>query len=101
VHCRVGVIDLAVLVDETSALAGPLARGQASFSGGTTRPLGGYCKSCKKPVQLDVRWLRVAALEEKGDIQAPYSDTLDRMWVDADHPPMYPPGTTRHTTDPR
>ncbi|HKI43098.1 MAG: hypothetical protein P4L48_03355 [Mycobacterium sp.] len=63
--------------------------------------LGGYCKPCKKPVQLDIQRLRAAALAGERDIQAPYGDTADRGWTDAGRPPMYPPGTTRHKTDPR
>jgi hypothetical protein len=63
--------------------------------------LGGYCKPCKKPVQLDVQRLRAAALAGERDIEARYGDTLDNIWTDAGHPPIYPPGMTRHKTDPR
>lgn len=62
---------------------------------------GGYCKTCKKPVRLDVQELRAAAVAGQRDIHAPYSDTLDRLWVDTGQPPIYPPGTTRHKSDPR
>ena len=60
-----------------------------------------YCKSCRKPVQLDARQLRSAAKAGQRDIVQPYGDTLDAVWVDAGRTPMYPPGTTRHKRDPR
>ena len=60
-----------------------------------------YCKVCMKSVGLSVQGLRAAAHADRRHLHAPYSDTSDHIWTDAGHPPMYPPGTTRHKHDPR
>lgn len=63
--------------------------------------LGGYCNACKKPVGLDARRLSSRAMAGDRDFRAAFSDTSDRSWTKAGHPPMYPPGMTRHRGDPR
>lgn len=63
--------------------------------------LGGYCKACRKPVQVDVRQLREAAGSGRRGIAQPFGDAVDHEWRQAGRPPMYPPGATRGKGDPR
>lgn len=61
----------------------------------------GYCKACKKPVELLVAELRAAGLAGARDMTMQFLDAIDKTHVDAGYPAMYPPGGQRHKTDPR
>lgn len=63
--------------------------------------LGGFCRSCKKVVQLARPALRAAALAGTRQITMPFAHTADHVFVDAGYPAMYPPSIPRDKTDPR
>jgi hypothetical protein len=61
----------------------------------------GYCTRCSKVVALDAVALRKAGLDGASSIAFPFAHTADHLWADAGFPPLYPPGMTRGSTDPR
>lgn len=68
---------------------------------GSTEVLGGYCKGCNRPAQLNVGALRQAALTGAKEMRVPFTDTADKVWVDAGYAPLYSPDIRRERHDPR
>ena len=63
--------------------------------------LGAYCPKCRTLVELKVSDLRNAALAAQRGVHGSSLDADDKAWTQTGQPPMVPPGTRRHKSDPR